>query len=69
MPLTTAFSRSASSRMMFGDLPPELERDLLDGGRGELADAPAGARGPGEGDHVDPGVGGDRLADHGAVAA
>ncbi len=29
MPLTTAFSRSASSRMMFGDLPPNSTATFL----------------------------------------
>ena len=44
-------------------LAAELEGDLLDGSRRKLQDAPPGRRLPGEGDLVDAGMGGERLAD------
>src|SRR5262249_26237864 len=50
-----------------GGLATELERDPLDRGRGDLAHALAGRGRTGEGDHVDVGVGRDRLAHHRAV--
>ena len=40
-PSVTAVSRSASSRITFGDLPPSSSATALDGLRGQLADAPA----------------------------
>ena len=46
-----------------GGLAAELESDLLDGLCAELSDALAGAGRAGEGDHVDVGMLGDRLAD------
>ena len=54
--------------MTFGRLAAELERDALHGLGGQLAHAPARARGAGERHHVDVGMRGDRLADHRAGA-
>src|SRR5690606_38346064 len=52
-----------------GGFSTELEGDALDGLRGELGDALAGAGRAGERDHVDAGVLGDGFADGGTVAA
>ena len=58
-----ARSRSASGRMMLADLPPQLERHLLDGATRQLHDPSADLGATGEGDLVDVGVGGKLLAD------
>ena len=55
-------SRSASSRMIAADLPPELQRAALEPLPAEAADALAGRRGPGEGDLVHARVGHEVLA-------
>ena len=51
-----------------GRLAAELQRHPLDRRRGQLGDPPAGPGRAGERDHVDVGVGGDRLADDRAGA-
>ncbi len=68
MPRGITASKSASSRMMFADLPPSSSATRLTVPAAAAATCLPAAGGTGEADHVDARVLGDRRADDGARA-